>query len=132
MSCKLDELSRKKFRRILKRFRSLKGWSVRLCKPTKSDKAKTAFYCPIGRRKAVIYGYGSAVKPVDFELHEVLHIALKEHRLIDRRKHKKIYNAEETLVQDICGVFCDELQRYALLRGAQCEKRLYWPPQSPI
>ena len=48
-------------------------------------------------------------EPQDFLLHEVLHCAMGALVSMARRKPKELGQAEEMLVQDICGVYLDLL-----------------------
>jgi hypothetical protein len=84
-------------------FRLLKKWKVRKENRCK-NKGKVRF--DIHDKKAIIYVHDKPI-PDDFFLHEYLHIALQEYSSI-RRGSKKAYDAEETLIQDICRIVRDK------------------------
>ena len=89
-----------KIRMIIKLFRILKGWDIRVAQ-SKTYSGVVHFK---GEKGAIIYDWGPHNKPDDFEFHEVLHIALKALLKMDKRKIKELRQAEEEVIQDICEV----------------------------
>lgn len=91
----------KKFKRLISSFRCLKDWEINI------SKSKTlSGMCGFGKNNNVtIYDWTEQNRPSDFELHEVLHIAIRDIVRTDKRKTKLIRDKEEVLVQDICKLF---------------------------
>jgi len=92
---------------LVRRFRILRGWRVRWDKSGEMYGQSAVFpNC----RQAWIYPWdprSTEPEPQDFLLHEVLHCAVSALVSMDRRKPKELRQAEEMLVQDICGVYLD-------------------------
>ena len=84
--------------RIRRRFRCLRGWSVRF-----DQTSKYKGQCSYDRKskQATVYDFpGNA--PADYPLHEILHIAFEAFR--DVRGGRQRRQFEEDLIQDICGI----------------------------
>jgi len=92
----------KSARALMRRFRILRGWRV------SSEHQMYTNCCSLDvRRKRMAIGkwdLSAGAVPVDYELHEVLHAALRSLCEMDRRKRKEMREVEEHLVQDICAV----------------------------
>jgi len=89
------------FRLLKKRFKILKGWRV----VVKKDKKWAGQTC-INRTKrmATVFDWNEGDRPHDFELHEILHVVFASLLLMDKRKQKELFRAEEQLIQDICSL----------------------------
>lgn len=94
--------------RLVRRFSILKDWNIsRLEAP---DKPMMVCGVEINetRRIARIGPWvHSMPEPWDYELHEVLHCALRAFSKLDRRKPKEMRQAEEQLVQELCKIVED-------------------------
>lgn len=86
-------------RKTARHFRILRGWRI-----TGVQHAEYSGQVNIHPKKpeATVYLW-KGKPPVDFEIHEVLHCALRALTRMDRRSQKELHQAEEELVQDICG-----------------------------
>ena len=85
---------------FVRRFRILRDWKVRWTKEVINGvgingKERRAF---VGRWS------GPGLEPALYRPHEVCHIAVRALCLIDRRKGRELYEAEEQFVQDMCGM----------------------------
>jgi len=89
---------------LVRHFRILKGWKVRLV-PAGQLEGRVSF-CP-KTKKAVIYDCRGERGP-HFLLHEVLHVCMVALWTMDKRKPKEIGQAEELLVRDICAIMPKE------------------------
>lgn len=89
---------------MVERFRILKGWRLSV---VQSKEFSGFLNLNANHKEVIIYDWTEPDKPVDFDLHEVLHVALRALLMMDRRKMKELLQAEEVLIQDIC----NELRR---------------------
>lgn len=87
-----------KVRRLVGRFRVLHGWDISL---RRDPKYASEVSIHLIEPRAVIYACHQTA-PRDFELHEVLHCALRAFKRTDDKA------SEESLVQDICALITDE------------------------
>lgn len=90
----------RKAREIAARFRILHHWYVGDGGPGLVN--RSAVDVPIGKLSIGLWDTSVGPKPDDYELHEVLHAALRALCSMDRRKPKELLATEEDLVQDIC------------------------------
>ena len=93
---------------LVRRFRILRPWRITL-----SNLAWPGHVCINERSGTAAVGHwrpGEA-EPEDYQLHEVLHCALRRLCTMDRRKPKELRIAEEELVQDICGIVVDAAKK---------------------
>ena len=81
-------------------FRILKDWNIKVIKSS-----KYAGFSAISDKKKIAEIYDIIPRPKDFITHELLHCCLRALLLIDKRKWKEVMQAEEELIQDICGTF---------------------------
>jgi len=105
-------------RRLVAGFRCLKDWTVEV-----DEEAEYKGQCSVGSdiKAAVIYGW-TGKRPIDYALHEVLHVAYRASNLLGR-------DGEETFIQDICqllhpseGKICQHCGRW-FIAGRGQEKR---------
>ena len=90
-------------RRLVRHFRVLDGWDVRLVNEPFNHG------CSWGGRMSNRFSIGTwdrreGPEPALYLTHEVLHAAVIAVTKIDKRKRRARHEAEELLVQDICGL----------------------------
>ena len=100
----MNDVQKRLLKKTAAQFRILHGWTIRGVLHT--TYSGTVSVHPTKRYAVVYLWHGKP--PHDFIFHEVLHIALRQLRRMDRRKPKELHAAEEQLVQDICQFVNDD------------------------
>jgi len=85
-------------------FRILKGWKIKRVPPD-PDGLSGTIAIHNKKNEAILYDWPKdESRPMDFDLHEILHCALRALTRMDKRKPKELRQAEEELVQDLCAL----------------------------
>ena len=97
----MSAANNKTLRRLVRHFRVLRGWTVRMVNDPDNHGASW------GGRMSNRFSIGTwdrkaGPQPPDYILHEVLHAAVISVVKMDKRKPKQQRQAEELLVQDLC------------------------------
>jgi len=90
-------------RRLVRHFRVLRGWTVRVVDDP--DNHGTSWGGRMSNRFSIgTWDPKTGPEPAEYLLHEVLHAAVIAVVKMDKRSPKEQRQAEELLVQDICGL----------------------------
>jgi hypothetical protein len=98
----------KDIRRLRKLFkRVLRGWRVTYDPYTRGYKAHVTIIPE--KKKAVIYGFGKKKVPIDYALHEILHVCVRA--IKHEKRPDKWRELEEHLIQTVCFMYVNRRAR---------------------